>query len=259
MKRIFKRKLKKKLNKKRSYLSSAAILWALSYVVDKMSIVNKKSGIYQGRAIVIGALNPLGRTNAKILSFNWKELVIVGDDLEQLEALKNEINSLNNQCFVKCFLRAEILISKCDLVVSDNQNDRVKVIDIKLVKSGAVVADIGSHKIIDEESIMIRPDIVVMTHAEIGFSGLSECPYQVETELLNSEKSDGTIESFMAHDYQKIFNIDRLARLYGVKLFSIMGYQLEITDEELELCREHIINKKEIDKKFVNLNQRSIL
>mgnify|MGYP000324305040 CR=1 FL=1 len=44
--------------------------------------------------------------------------------------------------------------------------------------------------------------------------------------------------------YKNVYKIDELARKHGLKLSSIMGHKSEITDEEIELCKEHALKKR---------------
>ena len=57
---------------------------------------------------------------------------------------------------------------------------------------------------------------------------------------------EGKFESFTLSrniNYEKVIEIDKLAREHGVRLSHIMGHNGFITDEEFSLCREHAMNK----------------
>jgi len=86
------------------------------------------------------------------------------------------------------------------------------------------------------------PGDVQITHT-IGLPGTSVYACLAETALLALE---GRFESFsISRDlqYDRVCEIDRIARKHGVKLSAIMGHAGEITEKEIELCREHAMNK----------------
>jgi hypothetical protein len=51
--------------------------------------------------------------------------------------------------------------------------------------------------------------------------------------------------------FEKVFEIDILARKHGIKLSNITGHLAEITDEEIELCRKHALKKLNADTIYI--------
>ncbi|MBT5093293.1 MAG: hypothetical protein HOM21_03560 [Halobacteriovoraceae bacterium] len=101
----------------------------------------------------------------------------------------------------------------------------------------------------------MRPDVMVIASGEVqlpgeiksnvdlGLEGNIVYACLAETALLAME---GKLESFTLSrniNYEKVLEIDRMAKDHGVRLSCIMGHSGFITDEEFELCRAHATNK----------------
>ena len=80
---------------------------------------------------------------------------------------------------------------------------------------------------------------------DIGLEGNSVYACLAETALLTM---DNRFEAFsLGRDisYKKVYLIDQLARKHGVMLSSIMGHDQKITDEEIALCRNLALKKRD--------------
>ena len=76
---------------------------------------------------------------------------------------------------------------------------------------------------------------------DLGLHGRIVYACLAETALL---AMDNRFESFTLSrniSYQKVLDIDRMAREHGVRLSHITGHSGIITDHEFELCRNHAI------------------
>jgi predicted amino acid dehydrogenase len=238
-------------------LSSASTLWAASFAVDRMNMVskNKENGVYQGTAMVVGATGSIGKVSAKLLAQSWEKIVLVAPRPYKLLELADEVRALNPECQVKYAVDANVHAHSCDLIITTTSAHGQRIIDIDKVKSGAVICDVSRPFDISEEDAVKRPDVLVIASGEvqlpgdpkltcdIGLPGNTVYACLAETAILAME---GRFESFsLSRDlsYKKVKEIDRLARKHGVKLSAIMGHDTEITDEEIQLCREHAMRR----------------
>jgi predicted amino acid dehydrogenase len=236
-------------------LSAASTLWAANYGLNKMNLVAMKDDVYQGCAMVVGATGSIGKVSAKILAFNWSKLIIVAPRPYKLIELVSEIKLLNPDLDIQYTTDANKYLNQADLIITSTSAQGERVLDINQVKSGAVICDVSRPFDISKEDAVKRPDVLVIASGEvilpgeveiscdIGLRGSTVYACLAETAILALE---GRMESFsLSRDisYDRVIEIDQLARKHGVKLAAIMGHEHEITDEEIALCREHALNR----------------
>lgn len=237
-------------------LSSASTLWAASLAVDKMNFVSKENGIYQGKAMVVGATGSIGKVTAKILAKSWRELVIVAPKPYKLAEVIEEIKIIAPQCHVEVDTNPDQLSQSCDLIVTTTSAHGKKIIDIEKVKSGAVICDVSRPFDITKEDALKRPDVLMIASGEvelpgdvkvgcdIGLRGNVVYACLAETALLVLE---GRFECFTIGrtiDFNKVIEIDHLSKKHGVKLAAIMGHDREITDSVIEHCRQQAVQRQ---------------
>lgn len=246
-------------------LSAAATLWAAKYAVNKMNLVdkiqNKHDGIitvkYNGTVMIVGATGSIGKVNSKVLCQNWKRVIIVAPKLYKLIDLKKELEVINPDCEVICSTSANKYAAECDLIITTTSAHGQKIIDIDQVQSGCVICDVSRPFDISKEDAKRRPDVLVISSGEVelpgenvkigldlGLEGKSVYACLAETALLAMDKRFTSFSLSRDISYKKIFLIDELAKKHGVKLSAIMGHDMHITDEEMELCRKLAIKNR---------------
>jgi len=240
-------------------LSAAATLWAANYAIDKMNFIKREDGKYRGTVMVVGATGSIGKVNSKILCQSWDRVIIVAPKIYKLIELADEMKEINPNCDVVYATNPSEYLGDSDLIITTTSAQGRKILDIELVKPGCVICDVSRPFDISEKDAKLRPDVLVIASGEvelpgkvefnidIGLAGKTVYACLAETALLAME---GLYESFsMSRDisYHKVYKIDELARKHGIKLAAIMGHNMEITDEEMELCREHALKKRDLN------------
>lgn len=236
-------------------LSSASTLWAAGFAVEKMKMVEKKDGIYQGTAMVIGATGSIGKVCAKVLANQWKKIIVAAPRPYKILELVRELQEQNPNVEVVGTSSPDRYSPICDLIITSTSAQGEAVMDIEKVKPGCVICDVSRPFDISLDDAAKRPDVLVIASGEvelpgdvnithtIGLPGSSVYACLAETALLALE---GRFESFsISRDlqYDRVCEIDRIARKHGVKLSAIMGHAGEITEREIELCRKHALTK----------------
>ena len=237
-------------------LSAASTLWAAKLAVDKLGFVKKEKGKFNGKLMVVGATGSIGAVSAKVLSFSWKEIFIVAPRAYKLIELKEEILKINPEAIVHVSTEADAHSGECDLIITTTSGQGKTILDIMKVKPGCVICDVSRPFDISEKDAMKRPDVLVIASGEvqlpgkdlhleidIGLEGNIVYACLAETALLAME---GKFESFTLSrniNYEKVIEIDKMAREHGVRLSQIMGHNGFITDEEFNLCQEHALKK----------------
>ncbi len=240
-------------------LSACSTLWAAKFAVDKLGLVKKKSNIWQGKVMVIGATGAIGSVSAKVLASRWKELVLVAPRAYKLLELKDEILELAPDCKITVATNPDKEITDCDLVITTTSARGKRILDIALVKPGCVICDVSRPFDISEEDASTRPDVMVIASGEVQLPGVVKSNVDLglegnivyaclaETALL---AMDGKLESFTLGrniSFEKVLEIDRMAKEHGVRLSAIMGHNGFISDDEFSLCRTHALSKRKED------------
>src|SRR5690606_27952268 len=195
-----------------------------------MGMVEKKNDRYDGVAMVVGATGSIGAVSAKVMCRHWKELVLVAPRAHKLLELKEEIAQIAPDCHVIVATSPELHSGRCDLIITTTSARGQKILDIEMVRPGAVICDVSRPLDISEEDALKRPDVMVIESGEvelpgdykmrvdIGLQGRIVYACLAETALL---ALDGRMESFTLSrniSYQKVLDIDRMAREHGVRL-----------------------------------------
>jgi predicted amino acid dehydrogenase len=231
-------------------LSAASTLWAATYAMSIMRMVELVNDIYQGRVMIVGATGSIGKVTAKILSYKWKEIILIAPRSHKLMQLAEELKIISPHCTVFIHTDAKKYLSSVDLIISTTSSVDEDLIPIDQVKPGTIICDVSRPFNISEKAALSRPDVLVIASGEvelpgdvkltrtIGLHGSVVYACLAETALLTME---GLWENFSLGrdlDYQKVILIDQLARKHGVKLAAIMGHRHEITEKDIILCRE---------------------
>lgn len=231
-------------------LSSASTLWAASFGVEKMGLVQKEDGIYQGTCMVIGATGSIGKICAKILSKQWKRIVVVAPRPYKILELVEQLKAFAPNTEVIGTTNPNKYSSEVDLMITSTSAQGERVLDIDLIKPGCVICDVSRPFDISLDDAAKRPDVLIIASGEvelpgevklgrtIGLQGDTVYACLAETAVLAME---GIHESFsLSRDlsYEKVVQIDRLSRKHGIKLSGIMGHTGEIKENEIDLCRK---------------------
>jgi len=234
-------------------LSAASTLWAAKVAVNKMGMVKEKNGIMQGSCMVIGATGSIGAVSAKLLAQKWKRIILSAPRAYKLLELQEQIEQLASHCEVLVATDPNSYLGECDLIVTTTSSRGEKILDIMRVRPGCVICDVSRPFDIKEEDALKRPDVLVVASGEVELPGKIDINVNLglhgnvvyaclaETALLAME---GRMESFTLSrniSYEKVLEIDRMAREHGVRLSHIMGHQGILSDEEFKLCREHAL------------------
>lgn len=231
-------------------LSSASTLWAASFGVEKMGLVQKEDGIYQGTCMVIGATGSIGKICAKILSKQWKRIVVVAPRPYKILELVEQLKAFAPNTEVIGTTNPNKYSFEVDLMITSTSAQGERVLDIDLIKPGCVICDVSRPFDISLDDAAKRPDVLIIASGEvelpgevklgrtIGLQGDTVYACLAETAVLAME---GIHESFsLSRDlsYEKVIQIDRLSRKHGIKLSGIMGHTGEIKENEIDLCRK---------------------
>jgi predicted amino acid dehydrogenase len=238
-------------------LSASATLWAASFGLEKMNLVKKEEGKYQGTVMVIGATGSIGKVCAKILTNQWARVVVSAPRPYKVLELIAELKNTNPTTEIIGTSNPDKYSAECDLIITSTSAQGEAVLDILQVKPGCIICDVSRPFDISLEEAAKRPDVLVIASGEVALPGANvvvEKPIGLpgnivyaclaETALLALEGRHEPFSLSRELSYERVCEIDQLARKHGVRLAAVMGHTGEITEEEIALCREHALKAR---------------
>lgn len=241
-------------------LSASATLWAARVISERLGFLPPyvPSGpLIPAKAMVIGATGSIGAVSAKLLAKVFQEIVLVAPRSSKLLELRQEILKFEKTVKVTLAVNPNIHAATTDLIVTSTSSPEEKVLDILQVKPGCVICDVSRPMAVSEEEALKRPDVLVIESGEmllpgeniriscdIGLKDSAVYACLAETALLALE---GRLECFTLSrniGFQKVQQIYDMAKKHGARLAKIRGHFGEITDQEIDLCREHALRRR---------------
>ena len=238
--------------------SASTTLWAATQMVQRLGLISheKLGNRYNAKAMVIGATGSIGRVSSLLLSYVFKELVLVANRADKLLELQEEIRKLNPEVVVKVTTQANTELLDTDLIVTATSNQTGNpILDIDLVKPGAVICDCSRPLDFGIEEAARRPDVMVIESGEVLLPGMPSLNVDIglpkpsvyactaETVLLALE---GRFENFSLSkqlSMEKVKEIYKLGLKHGATLSAIQGPAGVITDDQIRLCRALAIER----------------
>jgi len=236
-------------------LSAASTLWAAKLAIEKLGFVKKKDQKFLGKVMVVGATGSIGAVSAKVLSMSWEKIVLVAPRAYKLIELKEEILQINPDAIIEISTDADKHSFDMDLIITTTSGAGKTILDILKVKPGCVICDVSRPFDIKKEDAVKRPDVLVIASGEVTLPGNIEMKVDIglegnivyaclaETALLAMDKKFESFTMSRNINFEKVIEIDRMAKEHGVRLSQIMGHIGFITEQEFDLCREHAIKK----------------
>ena len=232
--------------------SAAATLWAAREMVIKMGFVQKPTASKRldAKAMVIGATGSIGRVSAHLLALAYNQLVLVATRPARLLELRDEILAIAPGIDVRIRTDPSPDLPDCDLIVTATSNQSGRILDIEMVKPGAVICDCSRPLDISADEAGLRPDVLIIESGEIDLPGEHiefTCDIDLpepsvyaclaETVLLSME---GRLESFSLGkelSLHKVKEIYKIGLKHGARLSQIRGPRGIVTDESIDACR----------------------
>ncbi|WP_141734244.1 hypothetical protein [Oligoflexus tunisiensis] len=237
-------------------LSAAATLWAARDALVKLGFVpigKDKRKKTQGKAMVIGATGSIGKVCARILADIFTDVVLVATNGARLMTLRDEIQQTAPHCRLTVSTQPDRFAGQSDLIVIATSATEGGVLSIDRIKPGALICDVGRPLTFTASEAIRRPDVLIIESGEIELPGKVNLDCDIgleasvvyaclaETALLALE---GRLESFTLSrniNYRKVIEIYKMAKKHGARLATIRSPNGIVTDQEIELCREHAL------------------
>lgn len=220
----------------------ATALEGIALASDIMGIDMKRSNI-----LIVGATGSIGKACSKILARDNKYLMLIARREEKLKELAGELrNTYNVQVEIDTELNK--LLPQADIVVTVSSSVD-SLIDVNLLKSGAIVCDIARPRDVAEEIAVKRDDILVIDggivevpgdvqfNLNFGFPKGTSYACMAETMILSLEGKYENYSLGAELDLEKVIEISNLADKHGFRLSSLRSLEREVTLQQVSKVR----------------------
>ncbi len=249
-------------------LSAAATLWAAKEACRKMGFLTLIPGDeirVDNTVMVIGATGSIGKACTSVLGASFTTVIIAAINVPRLMTYKKELQALYPHIKIIVTTQPERYADQCDLIVVSTSATEGGAFTLDNVKPGCVICDVSRPLTFTAEDAMRRPDVLVIESGEIELPGDNvrvSCDLGLEKNVVYACLAEtallaleGRYESFTLSrnvNYKKVKEIYKIARKHGARLAQIRSPNGEITDQEIELCREHALAALNKGKKVSN-------
>ena len=209
----------------------------------------------QSRVAIIGATGAIGAVCAKILSPQVGAITLIGRDLDKLETLRDELNTLPKGALVDVATDIALALREADLVLAVSAAGKELVFPDDL-KIGAVVCDVARPRDVSKSVIEKRDDVLVIEGGVIDVPGAAHFGFDFgfpprtayacmsETILMALE---GTYQPYTLGrelTVDQVENIGALARKHGFGLSGFRAFEKSVTPELIEEIKLRAQRKK---------------
>ncbi|HYX31672.1 MAG TPA: hypothetical protein VE954_01070 [Oligoflexus sp.] len=167
--------------------------------------------------------------------------------------LRDELQQTAPHCRLTVSTRPDRFAGQSDLIVIATSATEGGVLSINSVKPGALLCDVGRPLTFTANEAISRPDVLIIESGEIELPGkvALNCDIGLEASVVYACLAEtallaleGRLESFTLSrniNYRKVIEIYKMAKKHGASLATIRSPNGIVTDQEIELCREHAL------------------
>ncbi len=212
--------------------------------------------IAQSRCAVIGATGSTGAVCAKMMAQTVADVVLVGRDLDKLNALKTDVLAQSStRCSVWATDDIKAALKEADLVLAVSAATDALIYPDDL-KTGAVVCDVARPRDVSRQVVEERSDVLVIEGGVIavpgpvnfgfnfGFPDKTAYACMSETMLMALE---GTYEPFtLGRDLsvEQVQRIGQIAQKHGFKLAGFRSFERAVDEAAIRRVRDNARRKK---------------
>jgi predicted amino acid dehydrogenase len=240
-----------------AYQASTTFAAARSAVLRMGFVVPSNDGaLLRARCLVLGASGAFGSVAAHLCAGEYSEVVLAGPRPDRLLELKTAIEESGARATITCTTEPDEELAVADLViVCTGRGD--EVVDIDRVKPGCVICDVARPPALSSEAALKRSDVLVIDGGvvelpgkarmtcDLGLPGRSIYATLAEATLLALEGRFESFSSAAATPLDRVREMEEIGRRHGARLAALRGPGGVVTDEDIELCREAALGRRE--------------
>jgi len=193
---------------------------------------------------VIGATGSIGRILSLLMGGKVRKISLVAPRVEKLLVLSDKLRERYPRLEVRVSTETRKCLPEADVVVTTTSAVE-PVVDVGILRPGAIVCDVARPPDVSEESARNRPDVLVVESGEVKLPEGTKVTYDLglpegiayaclaETILL---ALSGRLEHFTVGrslSEEKVRIIGELGRVHGFELAGIRSFGREISEEQI--------------------------
>ncbi len=206
-------------------------------------------------ACVIGATGSIGSILSYLLASEVRALTLVSPRPERLLTLSHRIRERFPNVQLRIARTVDEVLGEADLVVTTTSSVE-PVVNVDLLKPGAVVSDVARPPDVTQDAALRRPDVLVIESGEVQLFPGSKLTANIglpegviyaclaETMLLGLEKHYDHFTLGRDITEERVRYINSLADKHGMKLASIRAFNKELTDDGILAVRQRAEDAK---------------
>jgi len=227
--------------------SAYTIAVAIKASLEAMNLVGAK--IPESNISIIGATGCIGSICAKILAtYKPKKIVLVARNKNKLNRLHKEIKVVNPNLLVDSELNIYNSIKEADLIITATSTP-IALIDMRIVKPGAVICDVSRPRNVSMEAASKREDVLVIEggivkppgnvdfHFSFGLPPGLAYACIAETMLLALEERYESYSIGGDVSLEKVQEIEQLSLKHGFSLADLRSFETRVSKEQIEKVR----------------------
>ncbi|NJK80791.1 MAG: serine carboxypeptidase [Chloroflexaceae bacterium] len=201
------------------------------------------------RAMVVGATGSIGAACARMLVRECGDVVLVAPRPERLLGLKYELEAEAPATRVVVVTDPTAYLAAVDLVILATSALTDDLLDVSLLRPGAVVCDVARPPNVGKQAAVQRPDVLFIESGELLLPGTPDFGFNInlppgsayaclaETALLAME---GRFEHYTLGrtiDIERVKEIHALMYKHGLRLAGLRSFGAEVSTAQIEQIR----------------------
>ena len=197
---------------------------------------------------VIGATGSIGSVCSRILARQVPKLILSARSKSRLKVLAEKIHN-ESRTALGIELELSRALRQADIVITATSSGG-GIIQAEHLKPGAIVCDVAVPHDVCREVARLRPDVLVIEgglvevpgnpnfNFDFGYPPGIALACMAETMVLTMEKRFDDFSIGRGLDFDKVDEIDRLAKRNGFRLAGFRAFDEPITTERIEQVKE---------------------
>lgn len=203
---------------------------------------------------VIGATGSIGATCAEILARDARRVVLIGRNMQKLEALAERLRSLSNTD-ISATTDVAGGLRDADIVITVSSAAEA-IVKPEHIKRGAVVCDVARPRDVSAAVQRERDDVLVIEGGVVRVPGEMQCTKLESEQPFSFGFPQGTAYACMSEtialsldqryesftlgkdvSVQQVDEISAVCRRHGFRLDGFRSFERAVTDEQIEQIR----------------------
>lgn len=224
--------------------------YTIAIVIEAILEACKAVGIelQEATVAVVGATGTIGRICTQLMAREAHHLLLVARNRQRLEDLV-QLLADEGHAATASIVDLDAAVANADVIITAT-NTPAALIDVRKLKSGAIVCDVSRPRNVSEENALLRSDILVLDggvvrppgavdfHFSFGIAPGLAYACMAEPMILAMEERYESFSLGGNIDLAKVQEIAQLGRKHGFTLAGLRSFDEEVSAAQLERVRK---------------------